>query len=275
MSDNANKCAQVSVQDNAKKNANENISENAMYNIVKTSAFGLTLCEDTRTLRLGTDAILLYAYIKSSPKATALEIGAGNGSVSLLLAKRGAFARIYSLEIQSELCRVMKANIELNGFEQIIKPVNADIRNIDPSDYPRVSVVFANPPYMKQNCGKPSPLKEKQIARHEVHGGVNEFCAGAKRVLKTDGRLYIVYRPDRLQSLMAALNEYGFSPKRMTFVSTDAEHSPSCVLCEAVLGGKETLCITPPLFLTENGKTSPDCEYIYQNGMFPSKYLLK
>lgn len=242
---------------------------------VTTSAFDLTLTESSETLRLGTDALLLSAYIKPSKSSSALEIGAGNGSVSMLVAKRGCFKKIYALEIQPELCEIMNANVTINGFEETIAPVNADIRKINPEVYKGVSVIFSNPPYMKEGAGKSSPTSSKQIARHEVHGGVAEFCAMASKILKTGGRLYLVYRPDRLESLMHALYSNGFSPKRMTFVHADSEHSPSSVLTEAVLGGGEALYVTKPLFLKENGFDTEDCKYIYGNGTFPDSFFVK
>jgi len=242
---------------------------------VKTNAFELTLTESADALRLGTDALLLSAYVRRSKNTSALEIGAGNGAISLLLAKRKCFEKIHALEIQSELCDIMEQNVKNNGFNEIIAPVNADIRSVNPEDYKGVSVIISNPPYMRQDSGKSSPSDQKQISRHEVHGGVTDFCRAASKILKTGGHLYLVYRPDRLETLMQALKENGFAPKRMTFVHSDQLHSPSSVLTEATLGGGEALHITPPLFLKENGSETTDCKYIYENGVFPDRFFIK
>ena len=243
--------------------------------LITTKTFDLNLTESMETLRLGTDALLLSAYIKASGNASALEIGAGNGSVSMLVAKRGCFKSIFALEIQKELCEIMKANVLHNGFEGKISPVNADIRTVNPELYQGVSVIFSNPPYMREGCGKSSPASSKQIARHEVYGGVADFCSAAAKILKTGGRLYLVYRPDRLETLMHALRSNGFSPKRMTFVHADCEHSPSSVLTESVLGGNEGLYVTRPLFLKENGRDTEDCGFIYENRVFPDSFFVK
>ncbi len=237
--------------------------------ICKTNPFGITLTECADALRLGTDSLLLSAYIKRQTKDVALEIGAGSGAISLLLAKRGCFKKTHAIEIQKELFELLESNVKENGFEQTVAPVNADIRNLNPEDYKGVSVVFSNPPYMKADSGKASALSKKQASRHELSGGVSDFCKVAAKILKTGGKLYLVYRPDRFQTLMQALTENGFSPKRMTFVHATDAHSPSSVLCEAVLGGGEQLKITRPLFLSKDGTQSADCDYIYQNGTFP------
>lgn len=242
--------------------------------ICKTSPFGITLTESPLALRLGTDSLLLASYIKRQSKDNALELGAGSGAVSLLLAKRECFKKIYAAEIQTELFSLLENNVKENGFETIIAPVNADIRNLNPENYKGVSVIFSNPPYMKTDSGKASPLTWKQASRHELNGGVYDFCRAASRILKTGGRLYLVYRPDRLATLMSALSDNGFSPKRMTFVHASENHSPSSVLCEAVLGGGEQLKVTRPLFLNRDGKQSADCDYIYQSCTFPEDFYI-
>lgn len=240
--------------------------------ICKSTPFGLSLAECSNALRLGTDALLLSSYIKQQPTANAVEIGAGSGVISLLLARRNCFKKIYAVEIQSELFSVLKCNVSENGFESYIAPVNADIRDLNPENYKNISVIFSNPPYMKAESGRPSNVLLKQTARHELNGSVIDFCRSASKILKTGGRLYLVYRPDRLETLMQALTENRFAPKRMTFVHATERHSPSSVLCEAVLGGGEQLKITRPLILNTEKGQSDDCKFIYENGIFPEDF---
>ncbi len=236
-------------------------------NTCKTSPFGIKLTESSDALRLGTDALLLSAYIKEQSNATALEIGAGSGVISLMLAKRGAFKKIHALEVQDGLFSLLCDNIKENGLEHTINPLIGDIRFLNPESVKGVSAVFTNPPYMKTDSGKSSPSESRQISRHEVNGGIADFCKASSKILKTGGRLYIVYRPDRLSTMIKALSDNGFSPKRMTFVHASEGHAPSSVLCEAVLGGGEQLKVTRPLLLN-----SADGDYIYQNGVFPEDF---
>ena len=240
----------------------------------KTEIDGIKITESKNTQLFGTDALMLSAYIRKNPSALAAELGAGSGAISVILAERGAFKHIKAIEIQEELHRICKDNIEKNGLSEKIIPVCADIRELSPVQLSGVSVIFANPPYMRVGDGKESPESSKQIARHEVFGGVKEFVSFAGRTLKTGGRLYLVYRPDRLETLMRALEESGFAVKRMTFVAADRYHEPSSVLVEAIRGGKESLYLTPCLFLTdESGKETEEASYIYKNGVFPNKFF--
>ena len=84
------------------------------------------------------------------------------------------------------------------------------------------------------------------------------------------GTLYLVFRPDRLESLFAALRAAKFAPKRMLFVQDAPTKAPGMVLCEARLGGNEGLVLLPTLVLrerSENGAPlTPAAERIYQTG---------
>lgn len=244
-----------------------------MKKITTDDVFNVKLCQSESSLKLGTDALLLSAYMRRQSKDTAIEFGAGSGVISLLAAGRACFKKIHAIEVQDELFEIMKNNVTANGFEDVITPLCADIRKVNPELFKGASVVFCNPPYMKTDGGRASEIASRQIARHEVFGGVAEFVSAAAKILKTGGKIYIVYRPDRLQTLMNALSENGFSPKRMTFVHASAGHGPSSVICEASLGGGEQLKITKPLFLNENGSESADCAFIYENGVFPDDFF--
>ena len=210
----------------------------------------IKLIQKKNGLTFGTDAFLLASFIKAQKNAIAVELGGGTGIISLLCASREKLAKIYCLEIQKDFADIIDRNAQLNSLDNKVSSLCADVRDIRSTDLGfEVDVVFSNPPYMKADSGKRNESDEKYIARHEVCGGIEEFCHAAARVLRYGGSFYIVYRPDRLSELMAALHKHAFEPKRMTFVHADAESEPSMVLIEARAGGNASLAVTPPLML--------------------------
>ena len=201
-------------------------------------------------LTFGTDAFLLAAYMKEQRRGIAAELGCGTGIISLLCAAREKFSYIHAFEIQEDFATLTKRNIALNGLDERIECHLADIRSIKASDIgAEVDVVFANPPYMLTDSGKPNTSDAKNIARHEVCGGIYDFCACARRLLKHGGKFYCVWRPDRLSALFSALTENKLEPKEMTFVHADTKSEPSMVLIRAVKGGKPDLKLSAPLIL--------------------------
>jgi tRNA1Val (adenine37-N6)-methyltransferase len=128
---------------------------------------------------------------------------------------------------------------------------------------------------MKTDSGRANVTDAKNVARHEVFGGIGDFCEAAKRLLKYGGTFAVVYRPDRLCDLIAEMRRCSIEPKRMTFVHANAASEPSMVLIEGRLGGKCGLFTTPPLLIYKDGKNSEysdDMKYIMEMGSFPSGF---
>ncbi len=230
----------------------------------------LKLIQREGALAFGTDAYLLSAFLRPAPRAHALELGCGNGVISLLAAARGRFSHIHAAEIQAEMAKLTARNVRLNALEDHITVICADVRTLTPADLGgEVDVAFANPPYMRVESGAASPSTALQIARHECEGGIDEFAAAATKCLKYGGLFYTVYRPDRLESLFAALKTAGLAPKRMLFVHDHPDAAPAMVLTESKKGAAEGLHILPPLFLhTVKGDSalSPRAQHIYDTG---------
>ncbi len=212
----------------------------------------ITLIQKKDGLTFGTDAYLLAAFIKPQKNAFAVELGAGTGIISLLLAARERLAHIDALEIQDDFCTLTQRNVEYNKMTDKISVLKADVREVSANDLGReADVVFSNPPYMTTDSGKRNTSDRKYIARHEVCGGIDDFCAAAYRLLKHGGRFYCVWRPDRLTSLVASLRANRLEPKTLIFVHSDSESEPSMVLLSATKGASEGLKILPPLFMHE------------------------
>lgn len=240
---------------------------------------GLTLTQNKNGLTFGSDAYLLAAFTKTLPYTASgkvmADLGSGTGIIPILCANRKRFSEIYALEIQESFAELIKTNADQNGLSDIITPVCTDVRNIKASDLGKeMDIVTANPPYMKDGAGKRNIHDEKYIARHEVYGEINDFCACAKRLLKHGGKFLSVFRPDRLEDLMVALRENNLEPKRQIFVCAHPYAEPSMVLTEAIKGANPGMRVTRPLFLSDsadnyiNNIQSDDAKAIYDSCSF-------
>ena len=215
-----------------------------------------TVNEDLRLIRkengltFGTDAYLLAAYIRPQKSAHAVELGGGTGIISLLLLAKNKVKSITAVEIQEPFANLIGRNAAINGLGERLTPLCRDLRDLRACDIGgEVPLVFSNPPYMTVDSGKRNLHDEKYIARHEVHGGISDFCATASKLLKYGGRYVCVWRPDRLTALLNGMREFGLEPKRMTFVHADRQSEACAVLVDAQKGASPSLKLTPPLIL--------------------------
>ena len=232
----------------------------------------LELIQNKEGLTFGTDALLLAGYIEGKSK-NAVELGGGSGIISMLVLTRGKADRVTALEVQAEYAELIKRNAEHNRLSDRLDAVCCDLRDFTATeDY---DLVFSNPPYMKADGGRECDSEKKNIARHEVHGSIYDFCASGAKMLKYGGYMTTVYRPDRLTDLIAAYRAAGIEPKRMTLVMANIDSVPSMVLVEGKKGGRSGMKLTRPLCLYADGDNreySADMQYIMENGAFPKGF---
>lgn len=236
---------------------------------------GLSLIQKNDGLTFGTDAYLLSAYVRRQPKAYAADLGSGTGIIPLLMLSKNKAAHIDAIEIQPDFAELILRNAGQNDFSDRLSAINSDIRTLPPEFNGRYDIVTANPPYMKTS-GKQNESERKNIARHEIKGGIADFCTCASRLLKHGGLFYSVWRPDRLTELISALSLSNLEPKRMTFVHSRVGLPPCLVLCEAKKFASAGIYITPPLIMYTDDNTkceyTADLSYIYDNGDFNEHY---
>ncbi len=235
----------------------------------------LSLTQRIRGLTFGTDAYLLSAYTRGGTKKSCADLGSGTGIIPLLCAQRGKFSKIYAVEIQEQFSALIEKNAADNSFGDKIIPLCADVRTLRSADIGcELDVVTANPPYMRAESGKRNEHDEKFIARHEVCGGIEDFCACAQRLLKHGGKFYTVWRPDRLCDIISALRSHKLEPKTATFVHATPQSEPSMVLVCSTKGAASGLVISRPLFLHDSAedakksKLSRDAALIYESCSF-------
>ncbi len=235
----------------------------------------LRLFQKKDGLTFGTDAYLLYAYMKKIPGGSACDLGAGTGIISLLAAVKNKFDRLTCVEIQKDFADLIAKNAETNGLSDKIDVFEGDLRDFRSKKH--FDAVFTNPPYMKAGSGQENAADSKNAARRELNGGIEDFCRCAADNLKTGGLFYCVFRAERLPELFAAMQTAGIEPKALTLVFPDAKSRPTLVLVKGKRGAKPSLFVTPPLILFEDASVphpvyTQDLSYIYEHGEFDGRF---
>ena len=160
---------------------------------------------DENGLKITQDAILLSEFIKkyfntkykNKEKKTILEIGAGQGIMTLLLSKIEIFEKIFAVEIQKDIFEILKKNIKINNLEEKITSINEDIKTIK-GEY---DFIFSNPPYKKINSGKMPINETERVSKYEVLLTLEELILEIKRLLKNYGEFFVIIPNDRLNDV--------------------------------------------------------------------------
>ena len=220
--------------------------------IDETSLFdGRLVCLQHRHgYRFSIDAVMLAHFIVPAPGERLLDLCAGCGVISLILAYRHPSLTLTALEVQPALAGLARESARRNGLGDRITVLTGDCRQIrtlvGAGGFDRVVV---NPPYRRVDTGRRNPQSEQAIARHELLANIEQVAQAAAFALRTRGRVALVYPAVRLASLLRALDEVALAPKRLRMVHSYPGDVARLVLVEAVKNGGEELAVLPPLFL--------------------------
>lgn len=234
----------------------------------------ISLIQKKDGLMFGTDALLLAAFVRAQKNAVAADFGCGTGIISFLLLAREKCKKVYAIDAQKDFTELAERNAKLNKFDDRMTFLFANVKDLKKNDFPEeTDYIVCNPPYMKANDGKQNISDAKNIARHEILGDINDFCAAAKRILKFGGLFYCVYRPDRIVDLICALRENSLEPKRIITVYPDGKTAANMMLVEAKLGGAPgSVDVRPLIVYKDTADVSPrvftdEMQAVYDNGI--------
>lgn len=216
--------------------------------------------------RFSIDAVLLGHLASLRPQDRLIDIGAGCGIVSLILAFRFPGICIHAVEIQPVLADLARQNVRQNGLEARIEVAQEDLLRIRQQDTGGpFDLMVCNPPYRKARSGRINPDPQKAMARHELAVSLPDVMAAAARLLKRAGRLALIYPSERMADLMAEMRAANIEPKVLRMIHSRADAGAKLVFVEGSLGGNPGLRVGPPLVIYgKDGKYSPEVERMLQ-----------
>ena len=205
----------------------------------------LDVIEDVRIIqkkkghRFTTDSLLLARFSIPKRRSKVLDLGTGDGIVSLLLAKRDASLNITAVEIQREMAELAERNILLNEMGSAITVLNKDIKEL-PGIFPssHFDYIITNPPYRPLSSGRTSPEMGRNIAGKEVSVTIKDIVKVSQQLLKVRGKFSIVYTAGRLVDLFTEMRACRIEPKTMRGIHTKGDEEARLAWVEGVKEGK-------------------------------------
>lgn len=229
---------------------------------------GIHIIQKKDAFRFGVDAVLLSDFSKVKKGMKVIDLCTGTGIVPFLLAGKTEASCITGIEIQEEMVEMADRSVRYNNLEQRLKFIHGDLKEQKLlKALEKTDVVTVNPPYKLKDSGILNPLDKNAIARHEVLATLEDVIIAARILLKDNGRLYMVHRPERLADILITMRKYKIEPKRIRMVHPNTKKAPNIVLVEGQRDGGAFLKWDPPLYVyKDEGGYSDEINRIYGRG---------
>lgn len=226
---------------------------------------GLHIIQKEDAFRFGVDAVLLANFAKVKNKHTVIDLCSGTGIIPFIIAGKTEARKITGLEIQEEMVEMANRSIKINDLPHRMSFVQGDLKDINLlKTLEKADVVTVNPPYKLKNSGILNPKDKNAIARHEILCTLEDVIAAARILLKDNGRLFMVHRPERLADILCLMRKYKIEPKTIQMVHPNTKKAPNIVLVEGQRDGGAYLKFEPPLYVyKDEGGYSEEIDRIY------------
>lgn len=211
---------------------------------------GWRIIQARRGYRHSVESLLLAHAADPQPGEQVLDLGAGNGAVTFLLAAKAPACRIVGLEVQDAMAERARRAVRLNGCGGQVEIVTGDLRRPAASlAAGGFDLVMSAPPYWPAGDGPVSAVPEVAAARHEILCSLAEVVGAAAYALAPAGRLWMIHRAARFPDVVAALRAHGLCSIRVRPVRSRAADPPTFVLLRAARERDLSLAWLPPLTL--------------------------
>lgn len=213
--------------------------------------YGYKIVQKSDYFKFSLDSMLLANFVNiNMADSKLLDFCTGNCPIPIILSN--SIKNIVAFEVQKEIYELGDESLKLNNINNV-KLINDDIKNIgNYYEEGYFDIITCNPPYFKViDSSRINDNNVKAIARHEILIKLEDIVSLAYKFLRDKGKLYIVYRPDRLMELLKLFDKYKFGVKKLQCCYNNSDSLSSMILIEAMKNGQDDLKILAPLY-TEN-----------------------
>ncbi len=150
-----------------------------------------TVWHDKCAMKVGTDGVLLGAWVNIFNAKSVLDIGTGTGLIALMIAQRST-ANILAVEIDADAVNQAIENVERSPWSGNIKVQHADFKTATFNT--KFDVIVSNPPYFSDSLL--SPDTHRSTARHTSELTYHDLISRVSGILAFKGEFSLIIPAD-------------------------------------------------------------------------------
>ena len=170
--------------------------------------------QDKCAMKIGTDGVLLGAWIKIDSPNRILDIGTGTGLIALMLAQRFSKSQITALEIDPLAAEQANDNFKDSFWSNRLHATNTSLQKFSPKNM--FDLIVSNPPYF-ENVSK-AKSEERTQARHTDYLSFETLVSHSAKWLSNKGILAIIIPIASKEKIVKIANKKNLFLQRICIV---------------------------------------------------------
>jgi len=168
-------------------------------------------------MKVGTDGVLLGAWTKIDSDAfSILDIGAGTGVISLMMAQRSNAELIDAIELNDDAYEQTVENFESSDWGDRLFCYHASLKEFQDEIEDKYDLIISNPPFYTSTF-KELP-NDRAMARHSESLPFDELLFGVSKLLSENGTCSFIIPYSEENNFILLAKENNLFPKRITRV---------------------------------------------------------
>jgi tRNA1Val (adenine37-N6)-methyltransferase len=196
-----------------------------------------TVVQDRSAMKVTTDACLFGAWIaqrleeKKNKAFHLLDIGAGTGLLSLMIAQEYKNVKIDAIELDEGSLEDLKFNFKESPWSEKLNGIHIDA--LDFQSKGNYDVIVCNPPFYGKEWTSPDP--GRKLAHHGSGLKLEDLPALVKKHLSPEGKFFFLLPYKRLNEINRLLDENALFIHNWLLARQTPSHDPFRVLVEGTM----------------------------------------
>ena len=180
-------------------------------------------------MKVGTDGALLGAWANVSGIKNVLDVGAGTGLISLMIAQRTS-VKVLGIEIEKNAAKEANENVQKSPWKNRVTIKNISFQEFEKSSKEKFDLIISNPPFFSNSYK--NEVTNLAIARHNDLLPFSELIKGSVKLLNKNGRLAVILPIIQAKEFIELAKNKDLCLNRLTKVKPKAKKNTNRFLME-------------------------------------------
>jgi len=175
--------------------------------------------QDRSAFKVGTDGVLLGAWVDTEGLSSVLDVGTGTGLLALMLAQRSD-ANITAIEIDRNSFEEAEQNVNESRWFNRIEVVHCSLEDFTPGM--KYDLVISNPPFFQDSL-RPDD-QGRSLSRHDTRLSLKDLAHTVPQLMNDKGRFCLILPVEESKIMERYCFEAGLSLHRLLEIRPKRGH---------------------------------------------------